>query len=145
MNAKRMKRRWLRIAVAMTFGFMSLGHGPVMTFAHAAPHAPGTPAGHHAAAPGAHEHHAAPATGTAVPCDDQDAVTDHEPAEALLQGPMHDAAPCNAFGCFISVGAPQAAAPVPGIRLLGKLKPLPPAAVSPAYSEPADPPPRLHG
>ena len=49
-------RGLLRAAMAVVFGFMSLVHGPVMTFAKAS----SAPA-HHASHHGAHHHHAAPA------------------------------------------------------------------------------------
>lgn len=163
MNTRRMGCRLLRIAVAMVFGFMSLGHGPVMTFAHAASraasHVPSAndegAGGHHAPAdathPGAagggheaasHHHPAATDTGPAD-CHDHDSIAGHEPAAS--GGGTHDAAPCNAFGCFVSVEAPAVPAPALAMHLLGKLNPLPPASVSPASAQPADPPPRLHG
>jgi hypothetical protein len=149
MNTKRMNRPWLRVAVAIAFGFMSLGHGPVMTFAHAASHGHGNAAaaGHQPAdathASHGHRHHAVADAAPAADCHDQD--TTAEPALPASHGPEHDAAPCNAFGCFVSVAAPGVIAPAVSARLLGRLKPLPPKTISPAFAEPVDPPPRLHG
>ncbi len=116
--------RLLRTAMAVVFGFMSLAHGPVMTFAKASP-APE----HHAAAPashgGHHQHHAVP--------DDQTA-----PGE-------HDAAPvCYAFGCFVAVDAAPVRAPAAILHSLGSVSPAPADTMLAGSIEPAVPPPRLH-
>lgn len=136
MKPARTAGRCLRFAIAMVFGFMSLGHGPIMTFAHAAK--PGTathasahgstpaPAHHHDAAAG-HGHH-----GHDAPAPD--------PATAA-----HETTNCNAFGCFITVGAAAIEPPPQAMMPIGKLLPPPAPASQPAFTEPADPPPRLPG
>jgi hypothetical protein len=150
MNIKRMDDRLLRIVVALIFGFMSLGHGPVMTFAHAGDHSASgghdsaVSGHHHQTAVSLHDRSAHDDAGQAMPCHEQDlAAGDEEPSAS--RDPVHHATPCNAFGCFVSVGSPGILAPVLAMRLLGKLKPLPPANFSDAFPEPVDPPPRLHG
>ena len=132
MKPVRTAGRCLRIAIAMAFGFMSLGHGPIMSFAHAAkPDA----AAHGSAHASAHQHGA-----TAHAHHDHDAA-----------GASHDAvaadetAGCNAFGCFITVGTAAIEPPPQAMMPIGKLlPPLAPASL-PIFPEPADPPPRLHG
>jgi len=126
MTRFRTSGRWFRIAIAVAFGFMSLGHGPIMTFAHAG-------------AAGAHDHaiHApAEHTGDHQTTDADDC---HEAVPAV-----HDVMFCNAFGCFISVAAAPVTAPSQQSAPIGKLLP---AALQPGFAaslEPADPPPRLH-
>ena len=120
--------RWIRVVVAVGFGLMNLGHGPVMTFAHAVKHdaaAVAVPAHHHG---GGHHHDAA--------ADDQAAS-----ANADANAPMT----CNAFGCFITVGAIDFGAPAPELLPIGKLLSPPRAAALPGFIEPVDPPPRRHG
>jgi hypothetical protein len=120
--------RWFRIAIAVAFGFMSLGHGPIMTFAHAAKPIPASHDGIHAVA-----HH--------------DHAGHHQTADAEddSQAAAHEFMVCNAFGCFVTVAAPPVNAPSQQTASLGKLSP---AALQPGLAtslEPADPPPRLHG
>lgn len=117
----------IRLALAMAFGFMSLGHGPIMTFAHAgkAEGAPAAAAHHHGAAASHHGHDATDADG-------------HPAATEQTEV-------CNAFGCFITVGVIAIEPPPQALLPIGKLAPPPSPAALPAFTEPADPPPRLHG
>ena len=114
----------LRTAIAVVFGFMSLVHGPVMTFAkgaapaHHAMHAGGP---HHGIN---HEHHTAPV----------DSPSPAEPASAI----------CYAFGCFIGLDAVAPGAPAASLSPIGTLFPPPAAALLAGDIEPAVPPPRLH-
>src|SRR5438045_621230 len=116
--------RLLRTAIAVVFGFMSLAHGPVMTFAKAAP-APVTQAmstgrPHHGAHSD-HRHHTVPAANQA-------------PASAPI---------CYAFGCFIALDALAQGAPPAGFTPMGVLFPAPAAVLRAGHIEPAVPPPRL--
>lgn len=130
MPANRPACRWLRIALAVVFGFMTLGHGPIMTFAHAGQH--GTAS---VSAPTHHDHghqhhgHAHPVAG-----DEHHGVT----------GSTDQPSACNAFGCFITVAAIAIAERQPVLLPIGKLRPAPLPAGTPDAPEPADPPPRLH-
>ena len=119
-------RGLLRTAIAVVFGFMSLVHGPVMTFAKGNP-APahrvmnaGGP--HHGIN---HDHHAAPV----------DSPSPTEPASAPV---------CYAFGCFIGLDAVALSAPAVSLSRIGTLFPAPAAALLAGDIEPAVPPPRLH-
>jgi len=106
--------------MAVVFGFMSLVHGPVMTFAKAGP-----PPAHHASHHGAHHHHAAPAE--------------------ELQPAKPDSPPlCYAFGCFIALDAVALGAPAAILNPIGALSPAPADALLAEDIEPALPPPRLH-
>ena len=132
MKSVRTAGRCLRVAIAMAFGFMSLGHGPIMSFAHAA--RPDAVAHGSAHAP-AHQHGA---TGQAHH-DRGAAVAPHDAVAA------DETTGCNAFGCFITVGAAGIEPPPQAMMPIGKLlPPLAPASL-PIFTEPADPPPRLHG
>lgn len=109
--------------MAVLFGFMSLVHGPVMTFAKAAPAAEHHTmhAGGHA---GHHQHHAVP---------------DEQPTSG-----EHDTAPlCYAFGCFVAVDAVPARAPAAVLFFVGTVAPAPADALLAGTVEPAVPPPRL--
>ncbi len=112
-------RGLLRTAMAVVFGFMSLVHGPAMTFAKAVP----APA--HVSHHGADHHHAAPA-------EDPSPAT---PASAPV---------CYAFGCFIALDAVPLAAPAAVLNPIGALSPAAVAALHAGDIEPAVPPPRLH-
>ena len=109
----------LRTAIAVVFGFMSLVHGPVMTFAKASA-APAYPVSHH----GAHHHHAAPMQ------DMQTAKPDSAPV-------------CSAFGCFIALDAVPLRTPATILNPIGALLPAPTDALRPEDIEPSVPPPRL--
>ena len=119
-------RGLLRAAIAAVFGFMSLAHGPVMTFAKGAP----APA-HHVMNAGAphhgidHGHHAAPV----------DSASPAEPASTPV---------CYAFGCFIGLDAVALGAPAATLSPIGTLFPAPAAALLAGDIKPAVPPPRLH-
>jgi hypothetical protein len=121
--------RWFRIAIAVAFGFMSLGHGPIMTFAHAGQHGPTS---HDRAihASGHHNH-----------------AGHHQTADAEDggQAAVHELMVCNAFGCFVTVAVPPVNAPSQQTATLGKLSPSAPRPGLATSLEPADPPPRLHG
>ncbi|MET1084045.1 MAG: hypothetical protein ABWY12_13510 [Burkholderiales bacterium] len=113
-----------RIVLAVVFGFMSLGHGPLMAFAHAR------------AAPV--EHH------TSI---DENAHAHHQPAA----GAHHQPAPptpgmagaCYAVGCFVSLASPETGTPALSLTLVGKLSPAAARVIVVAPAEPVDPPPRL--
>ena len=109
----------LRIAVAAVFGFMSLLHGPVMTFAIAA-----APPAHHAMAHAGHHHDTAP----------QD---DAQPADAGVV-PV-----CNAFGCLIALESLPARVPAASFVPLGAVTPGIASTMRATDIEPATPPPRL--
>jgi|SRR5688572_19150888 hypothetical protein len=110
-------RGLLRTAIAVVFGFMSLVHGPVMTFAKASP-APAQHVNPH----GAH-HHPTPA---------QDSL----PVQP-------DSAPvCYAFGCFTALDAVAVAAPTAILNPIGALLPARTKALRAGNIEPAVPPPR---
>jgi len=109
--------------MAVLFGFMSLVHGPVMTFAQAAP-APTHHAMHAGGHSGHHQHHAVP---------------DEQPAPS-----EHDAVPiCHAFGCFVAVDAAPVRAPAAILFFVGTVTPAPADALLAGTVEPAVPPPRL--
>lgn len=112
----------LRTAVAVVFGFMSLLHGPVMTFAMA-----GAAPAHHAMSgnhTGHHHHGAAP----------QDDGQPAEPGTAPV---------CNAFGCLIAVESLAVRVPATVLEPIGTLAPGIADAMLAADIEPAVPPPRL--
>jgi hypothetical protein len=105
--------------MAVVFGFMSLFHGPVMTFAKASP-APAHHVGHHVV-----HHHGAPAQ------DSQPAKPDSAPV-------------CYAFGCFIALETVALRAPAAIFNPIGALSPARAEALRAEDIEPAVPPPRLH-
>ena len=112
--------------MAVVFGFMSLVHGPVMTFAHANPagaHSSSNAVGQHRAA---HHHH-----------DSTSPAASPFPAEP--QSPTV----CYAFGCFIALGVVALNAPVAIRNPIGELFPAPAPALLASDIEPAIPPPRL--
>jgi hypothetical protein len=131
MHGARTNNAVLRVTFALVFGFMSLGHWPVMAFAKASAavqdHAT-TPA------PAVHAHHHA---GAADP--------DCEPADAAAH---HHGAPdrpgiCNATGCFLVIAPPAIVAPQSNSSLLAQLGPAPARAIVAVLPDPADRPPRL--
>jgi hypothetical protein len=128
MSMARTAPRLVRIAMAALFGLMSLGHGPVMSFARAdgRPHA-----GHHGM------HHAAVTAAQHAPRRGQpsDSETD---ASDMRRTP----ASCHSIGCFAAVGTSSGAVPSAGMTLLGRLDAPPPPAAHSTNPEPADPPPR---
>ena len=107
------------MAMAVVFGFMSLFHGPVMTFAKASP-APAHHVSHHVV-----HHHEAPAQ-------------DSQPAKP------DSAAVCYAFGCFIALDAVALRAPAAIFNPIGALSPAPTDALRAGHIEPPVPPPRLN-
>lgn len=119
----------LRAAFAVVFAFVSLAHGPVMTFAQAHGGALHHQDRHHqdhaeaGAAAHLHGHHGVNADARSVP-------------------PLPDAI-CYSVGCFASLASPVAGDPDVIRTPAGKL--LPPAvrALLPATMDPAEPPPRL--
>jgi hypothetical protein len=130
MRPVRMANTLLRVILAVSFGFMSLGHGPVMAFAKAKASSagremPAAPiAAHH------HHHHgAAPAT-----------AAEQEP----LAAPVHErAAVCYSAGCFVAVAPVAAGAPDSRFSLLEQLRAAPARALIPSILDPLVPPPRL--
>jgi len=113
--------------MAMVFGFMSLGHGPVMSFAKADDMAAHSMHGHSAA------HHHAMAAEHAMPADET------APGTA---SPDVSPAGCQAFGCFVLMSPACVAAATVIAILLDTLAPQPVEQIVPAAQEPADPPPR---
>jgi len=113
-----------RALLAVVFGFMSLAHVPIMSFANAS-----TMPRHHVssiAAP-AHSHH------------------QHQQHLAL---PGSAALPdgtgiCTGLGCFQAVSPASVCAPVAYFSPAGKLVPASAVTMSPAMPDPAVPPPRL--
>lgn len=130
MIADRPAQRWLRIALAVAFGFMNLGHGPIMTFAHAGAHA------------GMHDN----ATTTSASHHDHAHHQQHATVDGSDAGAADDTHPpgCNAFGCFITVGPALIGHREPAMLPIGKLQPPQRPAIAPDAPEPADPPPRFH-
>jgi hypothetical protein len=122
MDAHSTKGRFLRTVLAAVFAFMTLFHGPVMTFAKTAPPAPEAArlnqTGHH------HHRH-----GT-MPAQRQPADTATLPA-------------CNGFGCFVLVEALAVRLPAAFGKPIGTLLPGIAQAMHPADIEPVVPPPRL--
>ena len=113
----------LRTAVAVMFGFMSLWHGPIMSFAKANPDAAhqvtsadGHATHHHHST--AHDQQSAPSTPNAVPV-------------------------CYALGCFVALESLAFHSPVAALIPIGTLSLAPTHAMAPADPDPADPPPRL--
>ena|SRR5947209_12433447 len=109
----------LRTTIAVVFGFMSLLHGPIMTFTMAAPAHHGVPRGH-----STHHHGTAP----------QD---DPQPIERAAI-PV-----CYALGCFVAVQSLPAGMPAASLELMGTLAPGAANTLLAADTEPAVPPPRL--
>ena len=108
----------IRTAIAVVFGFMSLFHGPVMTFAKA------RPASLHQASHHSTHHHAPPAR-------------DSQPVQP-------DSAPvCYAFGCFIALNAGAIRGPVAILNPIGALVPARADTLRAGAIEPPVPPPRL--
>ena len=123
--------RSLHIAVALIFGMMNLGHGPIMTFAHAAQHqAPSAAASTHDHAAFGHDAHGQ--------------HHQHGDIDAAISTDTGLSAPCNAFGCFVLVGAAAVQAPAQAMLPIGKLKMPPPPTSAPFFAELVDPPPRHH-
>ncbi len=125
MRANRHGMRLVRILIAAAFGFMSLGHGPVMAFAKSGP------AGHHQAA-NAHQHHAATPSG-------EHAMHHH----AGLPDEPDGKPACYALGCFTAVSTLPDYEPKTDAVPLDKLTSQPPRDFTRLFQEPADPPPRL--
>src|SRR5687767_5412591 len=91
-----------RIVLAALFGFMSLGHGPLMTFSHAH----GAPLPHSQVAQH-HEH------------------GHHEPTSSRAEASLPEQAPaCYAVGCFISLAALPIGEPPATLVPLARLLPL---------------------
>jgi len=116
----------LRIALATVFGFMSLVHGPVMTFAKAGPAA---------------VHHVMDARGSHHGLHHRDHAM---PAESPSPAEPDSAPVCYAFGCFIALNAVALGAPGAILNPIGTLSPAPAAVLRAGDIEPAVPPPRLH-
>jgi hypothetical protein len=120
-----------RVVLAVAFGFMSLGHAPVMAFAKT----------HQSTAvvQAEHQHHQAAPRGQ------------HDPAQMSMDRATapdgHDTqcpAVCSAIACFVMISPAAAGAPASLLLLpLGKLLPEPARAMLPAGPDPLLPPPRL--
>jgi hypothetical protein len=106
----------LRTTLAVVFGFMSLAHAPIMTFARA----DAAVAQHQMQIiPRQHQHdHSIPAP------------AEHRPI-------------CNAAGCFVLVAPPTVIAPAVELFPGATLIPATPRPLLSTSPEPADPPPRL--
>jgi len=115
-----------RLTVAMVFGFMSLGHTPVMAFAKA----------HQPAAierTAAHQHHVA-----------HDAVHTLLDKTALPSDQVPECpAICTAVACFVLITPAAVTEPSCMPLPLGKLSPGLARAMTPAVLDPLVPPPRL--
>ncbi len=111
---------FLRVAFAVTFGFVSLAHGPVMAFGQRNA-IPSLPTAHHhvIAADAAHEEH------PSLP------LTTNKPSV------------CYSFGCFVAVEASLISASAVGFDSLGNLLPALARAMAATDLNPAEPPPRL--
>ena len=112
-----------RAALAVVFGFMSLLHGPVMTFvkanpdvAHLTESAGGHAAGHHH--PAAHGEQSAPSMPDAVPV-------------------------CYSLGCFVALESFVIGAPAASLIPIGTLSYPVTRTLTPLYLDPVVPPPRL--
>lgn len=117
-------RKLLRVMIAAVFGFMSLVHGPVMTFAKAAPggaHHDSARMGH----AGHHQHHH-------DAMDEQGALAEHDTVPV-----------CYAFGCFVVLDAAPIRTPTAILLFAGRVTPAPAEALHAGSIEPAVPPPRL--
>jgi hypothetical protein len=123
----RTRRPLLHLVIALAFGFMSLGHGPVMTFAKADDLSSHTTQSHSAA-----HHYAMPAPGDAIQSDADGQAPDEQTSHAS----------CQAFGCFVLMSPACVAAATVIAILLDTLAPQPEDQTVPATPEPTDPPPR---
>jgi len=121
MDARSTNGRFFRIALAVLFAFMTLFHGPVMTFAKPASPPPETTRLNQA---GHHHHH-----GT-MPEQRQPADTATLPA-------------CNGVGCFVLIEAFAVRLPAAFSKPIGTLSPGIAPAMRAAEIEPSVPPPRL--
>jgi hypothetical protein len=135
MHPVRTANALFRLLIAAAFGFMSLGHAPVMAFARANQPivtqgiAVEQPAGHHHHVAAAHGHHAV-----------QPGLTD----DALPAAPAPEgAAICNAVACFVVIAPAAASEPASDLLPLGKLSPALARAMTPSGPSPLVPPPRL--
>jgi hypothetical protein len=123
-----------RVLIAAAFGFMSLGHAPVMAFARASQPivaqdiAVEQSASHHHHG-AVHGHHAA------VPGQTDDAL----PAAPAPEG----AAICSAVACFVVIAPAAVGEPASDLLPLGKLSPALARAMVPSGPDPLVPPPRL--
>jgi hypothetical protein len=106
---------------ALTFGFVSLAHGPVMAFGKSMA-VPTASHAHHAAAP----------------------VTPTEHHDGSVPSGADNGTSCAyAFGCFVSVTPLTIEPPAVDFRPFATLWPAPPEMMFASRPEPADPPPRL--
>ena len=113
-----------RIVLAAVLCFMSLGHGPLMAFAHAR----AAPIQHHMnSAEQAHAHH-------------QPAAGAYHQSAPLTPGM---ATTCYAVGCFVSLASHAIGVPAANLTPVGKLPPVAARMIVATPVEPADPPPRL--
>jgi hypothetical protein len=133
----------LRLAMVAVFATMSLGHRPVMLFAHGQSNhvqASHVPTGGHF-----HHHQNAAAIESTVQdsvldvLDDECAGDHHAPVSPIPVG----ANVCYAVGCFASLAAPAAGSPTAGLLTLGRLVPKDAPDMTSALVKPAVPPPRL--
>jgi len=118
------KSAFFRVVLAMLFGFMTLGHEPIMAMAKA-----GTAPHHQHSAPSVPAHH--------------QSHSSTAPASSTI--PANPAIICTGSGCFLVVAPALIAAPAADFFVLGLLSPGSPRTLLAAPPEPADPPPRLQG
>jgi hypothetical protein len=119
----------LRVILALSFGVMSLGHGPIMAFAKAK--APSATHEMSASPIAGHHHHSA---------EPPAAAGEHEHSAP----PVHDrAAVCYSAGCFVAVAPVPAGSADSLISLLEQLRAAPAHALMPSILDPLVPPPRL--
>jgi hypothetical protein len=131
----------IRIAMAAAFAFMSLGHSPIMTLAHAGADT-GRASAHHAmdratAPTDLHSHHGT-SHSAAGPNELAEQTLDFDGPDVRRPVPV-----CHAYGCLAAIGPPAVQPPATSSLLLGRLGASPPRALHSANPEPADPPPRL--
>ena len=119
----------LRVILALSFGVMSLGHGPIMAFAKAK--APSATHEMPAAPIAVHHHHGAEQAASAG---------EHEHSAPSVH---ERAAICYSAGCFVAVPPVPVGSTDSLISLLEQLRAAPARALMPSILDPLVPPPRL--
>jgi hypothetical protein len=123
-----------RVILAAAFGFMSLGHAPVMAFARASQ--PTVVQGDTFGQVAGHHHHAV--------AQGHHAVTLGQTDDASPASPAHEgAAICNAVACFVVIAPAAVVEPASDLHSLGELFPALASAMVPSAPDPLVPPPRL--
>jgi uncharacterized protein involved in copper resistance len=143
-----------RTALAAVFGIMSLLHGPVMAFAHAA-HAAAMIESQITAPGDDHHHHRADGVGDIGISTGMDHTAGHRMAHGAADGMASPSSPpappddadckilCYGIGCFQSMAPPACDAPPLQSLLIERLVPAAARGMQPAPPDPDHPPPRL--